>query len=171
VFAVIIGLLCVVMFMPTQDGIFYTYIFDIVKFLFVKKKYTTVAKHQKETIDSLVGLKAIRENGLLEFNGGTYGRVIKIGQKNFGIEDVYQQNIDIGYFANALKLLDLTQSADLVKIDRPINFDGFSKDVFAKIQKANTEGEKIRNIKHGILRERIDQIDRLNNVRKQYLYL
>ena len=169
VFAVIIGLLCVVMFMPMQDGIFYSCIFDIVKFVFAKKKYTTLAKSEKETIDSLTGLKAIRENGLLEFSGGTYGRVIKIGQKNFGIEDVYQQNIDIGYFANALKLLDLTQSADLVKIDRPINFDGFAEDIFGKIQKSGAESENVRRIRNGILRERIDQIDRLNNVRKQYL--
>ena len=169
VLAVIIGLLCVVMFMPTQDGIFYACVFDIIKFVFAKKKYTTVAKSDKETIDSLVGLKAIRKNGLIEFNGGTYGRVIKVGQKNFSIEDVYQQNMDISYFANALKLLDITQSADLVKIDRPINFDSFAEDVFGKIRKDSTESESVWNIKYGILKERIDQIDRLNNVRKQYL--
>ena len=169
VLAVIIGLLCVVMFMPTQDGIFYSCLFDILQFVFAKKKFTTVAKTEKETIDSLIGLKAIRENGLLEFKGGTYGRVIKLGQKNFGIEDVTQQNIDIGYFANALKQLDLTQAADLIKIDRPINLDGFAEDLFDKIQKDGVESESVRQIKRGILRERIDQIDRLNNVRKQYL--
>ena len=64
------------------------------------------------------------------YSGGMFGRVIKIGQKNFGIEDVVQQNIDIGYIANALKLLDANQSADIIKIDRPVNLDGFAKDIF-----------------------------------------
>ena len=80
-----------------------------------------------------MGLKEIKTNGLLAYSGGMFGRVIKIGQKNFGIEDVVQQNIDIGYIANALKLLDANQSADIIKIDRPVNLDGFAKDIFDKL--------------------------------------
>ena len=128
-FAIITGLLAVVMFMPTPDGIFYTCIFENIKFLFAKKRYTADAKNPKESVDTLIGLKEIKTNGLLVYNSGMYGRVIKIGQKNFGIEDVVQQNIDINYIANALKLLDLNQSADIIKIDRPVNLDGFAKDV------------------------------------------
>ena len=123
--AIIMGLIAVVMFMPTPDGIFYTCIFENVKFLFAKKRYTADAKNPKENINALFGLKEIKTNGLLAYCGGMFGRVIKIGQKNFGIEDVVQQNIDIGYIANALKLLDANQSADIVKIDRPVNLDGF----------------------------------------------
>ena len=39
--AVIGGLLSIVMFMPTQDGIFYACILDNLKFLFAKKSYTS----------------------------------------------------------------------------------------------------------------------------------
>ena len=92
-FAIITGLLAVVMFMPTPDGIFYTCIFENIKFLFAKKRYTADAKNPKESVDTLIGLKEIKTNGLLVYNSGMYGRVIKIGQKNFGIEDVVQQNI------------------------------------------------------------------------------
>lgn len=171
VFAVIMGLLAVVMFMPTPDGIFYACIFENVKFLFAKKKYTKDAKSEKESIDTLVGLKEIKDNGLLEYNGGYFGRVIKIGQKNFGIEDVTQQNIDINYFANALKQLDGTQVADIVKIDRPVNLDGFAEDLFDRLSvvKDSIESEEVKDIKNGILRERIDRIDKLNNLKKQYL--
>ena len=52
-------------------------------------------------MDALVDLKEIKDSGLVVYRGGMYGRVIKVGQKNFGIEDVVQQNIDINYFANA----------------------------------------------------------------------
>ena len=170
-FAVIMGLIAVVLFMPTSDGIFYTCIFENVKFLFAKKRYTTDAKNPKENIDTLAGLKEIKDNGLLIYSGGMYGRVIKIGQKNFGIEDVEQQNIDIGYIANALKLLDVTESADIIKIDRPVNLDGFAKDIFDKLSalRESDEYSDVKDIRRGILQERIDRIDKLNNIRKQYL--
>ena len=170
VMAVILGLLGVVMFMPTQDGIFYSCIFDNIKFLFAKKKYTATAKNEKETIDNLIGLKAIKDNGLIEFSGGLFGRVIKIGQKNFGIEDAAEQNTDINYFANALKQLDLTQCADLVKIDRPVNLDIFASDLFDKLSVINSlEDKETQKVRYNILRERIDRIDKLNNLKKQYL--
>ena len=167
--AIIMGLIAVVMFMPTPDGIFYTCIFENVKFLFAKKRYTADAKNPKENINALIGLKEIKTNGLLAYCGGMYGRVIKIGQKNFGIEDVVQQNIDIGYIANALKLLDANQSADIVKIDRPVNLDGFSEELFARLSALREEESQAREIRQDILQERIDRIDKLNNIRKQYL--
>ena len=171
VLAIIMGLAAVVMFMPTPDGIFYTFIFENIKFLFAKKKYTADAKNPKENIDTLIGLKEIKSNGLLAYSGGMYGRVIKVGQKNFGIEDVVQQNIDINYIANALKLLDANQSADIIKIDRPVNLDGFAKDIFDKLSVLNESDDysDVKEIRQNILQERIDRIDKLNNIRKQYL--
>ena len=167
--AIIMGLIAVVMFMPTPDGIFYTCIFENVKFLFAKKKYTADAKNPKENIDTLLGLKEIKANGLFAYSGGMFGRVIKVGQKNFGIEDVVQQNIDINYIANALKILDANQSADIIKIDRPVNLDGFSEELFARLSALREEESQTREIRRGILQERIDRIDKLNNIRKQYL--
>ncbi len=169
--AIVLGLLAVIMFMPTQEGIFYTCILENIKFLFAKKKYTITADNEKENVKALFPIKEIKENGLIVYDGGSYGRVIKIGQKNFGIEDLTQQNIDINYVANALKQLDGTQSADIVKIDRPVNLDKFSSELFNRLAEVKTDIEQVANkaIKTGILRERIDRIDRLNNVRKQYL--
>ena len=56
-FAVIMGLIAVVMFMPTQDGIFYSCILENIKFLFAKKVYTENADKQKERVDALLNLK------------------------------------------------------------------------------------------------------------------
>ena len=169
--AVIMGLAAVVMFMPTQDGILYTILFENVRFMFAKKIYTKTASKEKERIDTLFGFKGLKDNGLIDYNGGYHGRVIKVGQKNFGIEDVREQNIDIEYLANALKLLDGTQSADIVKIDRPVTLDKFSGDLFEKLTavRESYEDESIKQIKQDILKERIDAIDKMNNVRKQYI--
>ena len=169
--AVVIGLAAIVMFMPTSDGIFYSCILENIKFLVSKKKYTDSATKEKEHINSLVGLKEIKGNGLIEYNNGFYGRAIKLGQKNFGIEDIVQQNIDINYFANALKFLDGTQMADIVKIDRPVNLDEFSGDIFKRLSdvKESDNSETIKEIRTALLQERIDRIDKLNNIRKQYI--
>ena len=171
VVAVILGLVAVGMFIPTPDGIFYTCVYENIRFLFAKKKYTANSKNAKESVDVLVDLKEIKDSGLIVYRGGMFGRVIKIGQKNFGIEDVVQQNIDINYFANALKGLDQNQAADIVKIDRPVNLDCFSSDLFGRLSavKDSDEENGIKEIKESILTERIDRIDSLNNIRKQYL--
>ena len=65
--AVIGGLLSIVMFMPTQDGIFYACILDNLKFLFAKKSYTSTAVKDKERIETLIGIKALKENGIIEY--------------------------------------------------------------------------------------------------------
>lgn len=170
-FAVILGLIAIGMFMPTPDGIFYTCIFDNIKFLLSKKKYSKGAKNEKESVDALIDLKEIKSSGLISFKGCKFGRVIKVGQKNFGIEDVVQQNIDINYFANALKQLDQNQSADIVKIDRPVTLDGFAGELFKRLSTVDDSDEEsgVKEIKEKILRERIDRIDSLNNIRKQYI--
>ena len=122
--------------------------------------------HTEKIEKFMFAKKVIRqkENGLIEYSGGYFGRVIKVGQKNFGIEDVVQQNIDIDYLANALKMLDGTQCADIIKIDRPVNLDNFAQDLFGRLaeMKESVDGEEVREIKTAILRERIDRIDKMN---------
>ena len=170
VVAIILGLLALVMFMPTGDGIFYTYIFENVKFAVGKKQYTKDATREKEKMDTLMELTEIRENGLLVYKGGNFGRVIKVGQKNFKIEDEMQQDIDIDYFANAFKMLEETQSADIVKIDRPVTLDQFSEDLFERLMfiKQSNLSTDIKETRLNVLSERIDRIDEVNNIMKQY---
>lgn len=138
--AAVTGIFAVVMFMPTSEGIFYSCILENVRFLFAKKRYMSGAKKPKENVDALSGLKAVRESGLIEYKDGSFGRVIKLGQKNFGVEDGLQQDTDIRYFASALKQLDETQSADLVKIDRPVTLDVWSKELFARLSENDKRG-------------------------------
>lgn len=162
----LIVLITIIMYIPTVDGYFYNFLFDTFRFLFSKKKYNI---HNLEELNKLFMLKRVDKNGLIEFTDGSYGKVIKIGQKNFGLENVEEQDIDINYFSNALKQLEINQVADIIKIDRPINFDNFSNDIFEKIKNNKNENPNvITKIKGNILKERLHQIDYLNNVFKQY---
>jgi len=168
--AIMLGVISLVMFMPTSDGIFYSYIAENLRFLFSKKTYLNNGEKGNDDIDSLIGIKNIKDNGIIEYSD-SYGRVIKIGQKNFGIEDIFQQNAEINYFANALKVLDGTQTAEIVKIDRPVKLDEFSASLFEKLSNIDEslESKEVKETKTHILRERIDRIDKLNNVKKKYL--
>lgn len=169
VFAIIIGIVTIILFMPTIDGIFYTYLLENLKFLFHKKEYRANAKKEKENINAIISLKQIKENGVIEYQNGYFGRVIKIGQKNFGMEDEVEQDIDIHFFEIALAQLDLNQTAEIVKIDRPANLDEFSKYTFSKMQEMKEKNQNIERMKKEILQEQIDKIDELNNIQKQYL--
>ena len=76
-----------------------------------------------------------------------------------------QQDTDIRYFASALKQLDETQSADLVKIDRPVTLNVWSEELFSRLSELyDGRGDDRRDIRAGVLRERIDAIDKINNV-------
>lgn len=171
ILSILILLFSICILMPTQNGIFYTCIFDNLKFIGSKKHYQQNAKNKKEKIDKIIGIQELKENGTIEYQNHYFSKVIKIGQKNFGMEDVQQQNVDIHYLANALKQLEEGQMIDIVKIDRPMNLDSFAKDLFLKIKTVENslEDEKTKEIKINLLKERIDKIDKLNNIKKQYL--
>ncbi len=161
--AVAMALVSIILFMPTQDGIFYSYLLENVKFITAQKDYIAGAEKPKENLDTLLGLKEIKENGLIVYANGYFGRAVKIGQKNFGMQTESEQNADISYFANAFKLLDGTQEADLIKIDRPITLDTYAEELFHKVRNNTDE------IKGNVLSARLCAIDKLNNLNKRYL--
>ncbi len=167
VISLIILLSYIVMFIPTPDGFFYNFIINTLKFILGKKKFDNT---NLEEMNKLFLLEEIDEQGVIKFTDNKYAKVLKIGQKNFGIEDIEEQDLDINYFSNALKQLEINQVIDIVKIDRPVNFDSFSNDLFNKIQENKKEPvNKINKIRGNILKERIDYIDNLNNIFKQYV--
>ena len=87
------GLLAVVMFMPTQDGIFYSCILENIKFLFAKKVYTENADKQKERVDALLNLKDIKENGLIEYSNLN---ILGLGHERYQ-GNIYGAGISYGY--------------------------------------------------------------------------
>lgn len=163
VVSLIITLAFVIMLIPTPDGLFYSFLWDTIKYFFSKKHFLT------EDIDKLYDIKEVDETGIIKYLNDRYAKVIKVGQKNFGIEDVYEQDSDITYLALTLNQLEINHEIDLVKIDRPVNFDSFSSDLFNRIvENKNQKRSLTDKIKGHILKERIDYIDQLNNVFKQY---
>ena len=48
VFAIIMLLISVIMFMPTSDGIFYSFLYENIKFIFSKKKYSKTSSKKSK---------------------------------------------------------------------------------------------------------------------------
>ncbi len=157
--------LCIVMFISDGDGgkIYGSFAYAV-KYLFSYKHYTLEAKRKRTSVDALVPDIAIRDDGLLYY-GGYVGGVIEVDSIEFGLRAEYQQNEAISAFATVFNCLSDGESAQLVKIDRPINFDEIAALTFEKLNAAEIEGDAPKRL---IMRSRLAQLDNINNVQKQY---
>lgn len=158
----IIAFIGVICFIPTNEGIFYSIIYEFLKYLFSNKK---------DVVNKINVIKKINNDGVIEYSNGYLSKVIKIGQKNFFLQEVEEQEVDIECLNKALKQLDLNASIEIVKIDRPINFDKYIEDLEYKIleEKNNMHDNSYTNMREKILKERERYIDKLNTETKQYI--
>ena len=151
----------VVLFVPDGDGgRAYTEFGHIVKYIFSHKHYTTSGSARK-SVDALIPPFTIRENGVLDY-GEYVGCVISAGCIEFALKSEFQQNGIITAFSTLFNALSLNESAQIVKVDRPINFDEISAMTFSKV---NAQQDKAKRL---VLRSRLRQLDEINNVDRLY---
>ena len=74
----------------------------------------------------------------------------------------FEQNLKINNLANAINSLSETQELQLIKLDRPINYDKFIGNLDKKISTASNDLEK------GLLQCRKEQLENLNADDKTY---
>lgn len=154
--------ICVLLFVPDGDGgRAYSEIIHIVKFIFSRKKYSADTKSKSKSVNALIPPFTITDDGLLDY-GEYCGCVIEIGSVEFALKSEFQQNEIISAFANVFNSLSANEFAQLVKIDRPINFDEIAELTFSKLKKAEEPPKKL------IMRSRLQQLDSLNNVEHCY---
>jgi hypothetical protein len=157
----------VFLFFPADDTRVYREILYFVRYLFSVKAFSAKRKAKNKRIDALIPQTGLREDGIIEYGGAYYAGVISIGAVEFRLLNEFTQNQKISAFAKILNALTSDQSAQLVKIDRPVNFDGISARLYQKVRGAETETPP-DPAKTAVLKSRLDQIDSLNNIEKQY---
>ncbi|MDE7215223.1 MAG: DUF87 domain-containing protein, partial [Clostridia bacterium] len=152
---IITAIVCLFVMLPSsKDTLIYEEILHLIKYVFSKKKYVGVE------IDKLVPYTSFEEDGTIKYPE-YYGRVIRIGCKTFALETEYAQERDIENFAKALSCLDTGKVMDIVKIDRPIIFDKYIKDLEEKLKLVNKR-TKANRIRRAVLTSRIAQLKYLN---------
>lgn len=157
--------LCVLLFASDGDGgRAYTEVIALVKYLFSRKRYTVGAPSASRNVGAIVPDVKILESGMLDY-GDYVGGVIALDSVEFALKSEWQQNACISAFAGLFNALSGDESAQLVKLDRPINFDEIAALTFGKLLAAGNGEDAAKKL---ILRSRLSQLDELNNVTKQY---
>lgn len=156
------GSLCIVLFMPDGDGgRAYGELVHIVKYVFSRKKFSDKSKRKSKSVDALVPPFSIRDDGTLDY-GEYCACVIEVGSVEFALKSEWQQNETISTFAHAFNSLSVGEEAQIVKVDRPINFDEIAALTFSKLKNAEDPAKRL------VMRSRLRQLDELNNVERQY---
>jgi cyclophilin family peptidyl-prolyl cis-trans isomerase len=144
------------LFAPMDGGgRLYNNLAAVIQFRFAKKEFAGAE------VKKFVPYTSIRETGIIAYPE-YFSKIISVGQIEFSLLEEHTQDNKIAIFERVIKLIDEGSSLDIVKIDRPLNLDAFSASLFERVEKADDP------VKRDILRARIEQIDRLNNIEKQY---
>lgn len=163
--AVLLGYvsISIMLFFPSGDERTYNDIVYIVRYIASRKKF--IKGDKKRDVSKLIPFNSIERNGIINY-GEYFGAVLGVNSVEFALLDEDEQNRRISAFANAINSLGETATIQIVKIDRPINYDEVSKNIFADLEVARSIGTDRAKI--AILESRLQQIDAMNNVEKQY---
>lgn len=154
--------LCITLFIGSGEERTYNELAYLIRFYVSRRTYKKGSK--RGSTDELLPFKAIREDGIIEYDGYV-GAVVEVGSIDFGLLDEEEQDRRISAFARALNSLGQSSVIQIIKIDRPIQYDAVASRLFEQIGEAQEDGEKIKEL---ILASRLEQIDGVNNLVPQF---
>ncbi len=170
IYSFILLIISIILFIPTTDGLVYVLLYEFIKYICSNKKYIKNKQKNINNIDKIIFIKNITEDGIIEYDNKTYSKVLKLGQKNFLLQDEEDQEIDIECINQCFKYLSINTSMDIIKLDQPINFDNYIDELNEKINAIQKEQYiNNKNIKEEILKERKKQLETINKETKLYI--
>lgn len=171
--AMVILIIFAPLFIPIGDVKLYNAIGYGLKFVFAKKNFAK-SKHGKSNIGTVVPYYKIEDNLIRQKENGFTG-IIEIKPIEFNMLSEYKQNYFIdGVLSNILKNIGVFQELDIVKLERPIIFDGYVTNECTRLQsiiEANENKQLSENefrSRAEILEDRINIIDKINSEEKIY---
>lgn len=141
----------------------YRQLWYLIHYLVSRKKYRKGAKRGDAA--ELIPFNQIRDDGVIVYKN-YLGAVIEVGSVSFALLDEQEQDRRISEFARVLNSLSQTSVIQLIKIDRPINYDDVASRVFKKLEAEKAAGHD--PVRTAVLKARLEQIDKMNNVMPQY---
>ena len=133
--------LSIMMFFSDDGERAYMDLIYMLKYAASRKVYEKGKKHGDAA--DLIPFKKIREDGVIEYDD-YYGAILSVGSVEFGLLDEVEQNRRISAFAGAINSLGENAVMQIVKIDRPINYDEVAKQLFVKLELARREYRRTR---------------------------
>ncbi len=122
----VILVIAVGLFLPFEGGRFYNFLGYSVKYVFSVKKYSKGSEKVQANIDNFLPFKNINDN-FIEYNNYFAG-VLQVDPREFGLLSEFRQNqmIDEHFGRIIREIIDKTK-ASIVKIDRKLSFEAYSK--------------------------------------------
>ena len=161
---------CVSFWIPVADGVrLYVSIGLLFRFLAFKKKYSKHMMRKHTPITELIPYDAIVEGRFISYQREYYAQVIEIEPVEFFMLNEYKQDMIINTIANALKRLQLTQQASIVKINKAMIFDKYMQTEERKydsLMELHSEGEMTAEeieIRSEIFEARLDYLRTIND--------
>ncbi len=158
-----IGILVIVapMYIPIGDIKLYQALGYAFKFGIAQKTFSIKRKGNSH-ISAIVPYASIKDDLIYQKDNGITG-VIEVKPIEFNMLSEGKQNYLIdGVISNTLKNVGLMQEYNLIKIEKPIIFDGYLRNELTRVQKLIAENEN-NNLKEEEFRKRVEIIeDRIN---------
>ena len=161
---------CVSFWIPVADGVrLYVSIGLLFRFLAFKKKYSKHMMRKHTPITELIPYDAIVEGRFISYQREYYAEVIEIEPVEFFMLSEYKQDLIINTIANALKRLQLTQQASIVKINKAMVFDKYmqaEERKYDSLMELHSEGEMTAEeveVRSEIFEARLDYLRTIND--------
>ncbi len=129
-----------------------------------KNKEKNKDENKAENIDDLMPFTGIKD-GFIEYDGKYYGAVIEVDPIEFRFFSKYRRNNSIeACFGKVIRGLQGDMGANIVKVQRPIIYDGYLDAEYAKLD-ALKQSYESGMISEEELKSRVEiQYDRINEV-------
>ena len=125
--AALVLVIGVAMYLPFDGDRFYLFIAHSIKFLFAVKKYSRTNSKSQSSIDSLMPFKGIEDHFIIYKD--YYAGVLQVDPREFALLSGYRQDQMIDEnFGKIIREVANQTRASIVKIDRKLSFEAYSKD-------------------------------------------
>ncbi len=160
---------CISFWIPVADGVrLYVSIGLLFRFLAFKKKYSKHMQKKHTPMSELIPYDAIVEGRFISYQREYFAQVIEIEPVEFFMLNDYKQNMLINTVGDALKRLQQSQQASIVKINKAMVFDRYMQSEERKydsLMELQSEGEMSAEeveVRSEIFEARLDYLRTIN---------
>lgn len=164
----------ITLFVPVSDDVklYYTIVL-LFRFFAYKRKYSKVEEDKHSDMKELIPYKGIVQGKFLQYDD-YYAQVIEIQPKEFFLLTEHKQNTLIDIFGNALRRLTASQTASLIKVNKPLLLDDYIQNEDRKYEtvlemadrgELSKEEMEARSL---VFENRVSTMNYINTVEKTY---
>ena len=164
----------ITLFVPVTDDLkLYYSLVLLFRFAAFKRKYSKIEEDKHTDIKELIPYKEIVNGKYIKYDN-YFAQVIEIKPKEFFLLTEQKQNLLIDTFANALRRLNSSQTASLIKVNKPLLLDDYIQNEDRKYEVVLEMGDRGEISKEEVearsmvFENRVSTMNYINSVERTY---